>query len=93
MKDGKGVFQWESGNRYRGYYEKDQRHGYGEMYWNDGSIYKGKWKNGLQHGEGILQMPDGRTKEGIFQDNKFIEKTRVKLPAPIMEEATSDENF
>ena len=62
------------------------------MYWNDGSIYKGRWKQGLQHGEGILQMPDGRVKEGIFQENKFIEKKTVKLPPPIMEDATSDEN-
>jgi len=63
------------------------------MYWNDGSIYKGSWKQGLQHGEGILWMADGRVKEGIFKENKFFEKKVVKLPPPIMEDATSDENI
>ena len=38
-------------------------------------------------------MPDGRVKEGIFQENKFIEKKTVKLPPPIMEEVSSDENL
>lgn len=63
------------------------------MYWNDGSIYKGSWFAGLQQGEGILQMPDGRVKEGIFHENKFVEKKSVKLPPPIMEEASTDENL
>ena len=62
MKHSKGVFLWESGNRYVGYYEFDQRCGYGEMAWNDGSQYKGHWMNGEQHGEGLLTMADGRVK-------------------------------
>jgi len=58
----------------------DNRGGYGEMYWNDGSVYKGEWKNGSQEGEGILYMADGRMKEGIFQNNRFIERKKVALP-------------
>lgn len=58
----------------------DNRGGYGEMYWNDGSVYKGEWKNGSQEGEGILYMADGRMKEGIFQNNRFIERKKVILP-------------
>ena len=38
-------------------------------------------------------MPDGRVKEGIFHENKFVEKKSVKLPPPIIEEASTDENL
>lgn len=50
------------------------------MYWNDGSIYKGQWKDGQQEGEGILYMADGRIKEGLFQNNRFVERRKVNLP-------------
>lgn len=80
MKHGYGVFVWESSNYYKGNYVADQRSGYGEMNWNDGSIYKGSWVNGEQHGEGTLYMADGRTKEGIFENNRFVERKKVILP-------------
>jgi len=40
-KNGYGVFTWESGNVYKGYYKDDERDGFGEMTWVDGSMYKG----------------------------------------------------
>lgn len=49
-KHGYGVFQWESGNVYKGDYKEDLRDGYGEMFWTDGSVYKGDWVKGVQHG-------------------------------------------
>lgn len=30
-KNGWGMFEWESGNVYKGMYVDDERHGYGEM--------------------------------------------------------------
>lgn len=36
--------------------------------------------NGEQHGEGTLYMADGRTKEGIFENNRFVERKKVILP-------------
>ena len=40
VKNGYGVFRWETGNVYKGNYRNDEREGYGEMYWIDGSVYK-----------------------------------------------------
>jgi hypothetical protein len=68
-----GTFIWESGNKFIGNYEKDQREGYGEMQWNDGSVYKGFWARGLQDGDGVLITADGKRKEGRFSSNKFVE--------------------
>ena len=31
LKDGKGVYEWPSGQVYQGQYKDDQRNGYGEM--------------------------------------------------------------
>jgi hypothetical protein len=38
-KHGYGIFQWASGNSYKGEYKDDERDGYGEMKWTDASIY------------------------------------------------------
>jgi hypothetical protein len=35
------VFNWATGNSYKGYYFEDLRHGYGDMFWVDKSYYKG----------------------------------------------------
>ena len=66
------MFNWESGNVYKGNYVDDERDGYGEMFWTDGSIYQGEWKQGIQHGYGKMTFPDGTIKEGRFENNIFI---------------------
>jgi hypothetical protein len=41
------VFQWASGNNYKGEYKDDERDGFGEMQWTDGSVYIGDWSRGI----------------------------------------------
>ena len=76
-KLGYGVFQWASGNVYKGEYKNDERDGYGEMYWTDGSCYQGEWVGGIQHGYGKMIFPDGSKKEGYFENNVY--KVKVKI--------------
>ena len=77
-KHGKGVFEWESGNRYMGSYLNDERHGYGVMEWTDESKYLGTWVDGIQHGIGVMIFPDGVRRAGIFEDNIFKESVKKK---------------
>ena len=77
-KNGYGVFEWESGNRYDGNYKDDERHGYGVMKWTDESTYMGMWDDGIQHGVGVMIFPDGVKRAGIFEDNIFKESLKRK---------------
>ena len=77
-KNGYGVFEWESGNRYEGNYLDDERHGYGVMKWTDESVYMGIWDGGIQHGVGVMVFPDGVKRAGIFEENVFKESLKEK---------------
>ena len=54
------------------------------MNWTDGSIYKGDWVNGVQHGRGVMKFADGTVKNGLFENNVFIEE--------VIEEAANEES-
>ena len=69
------MFNWTSGNIYKGNYRNDEREGFGEMLWTDGSSYKGDWKNGIQHGYGIMQFSDGSSIKGYFKNNIYLGET------------------
>jgi hypothetical protein len=45
-KCGYGVYEWSSGNVYKGNFFDDLRNGYGEMQWADGRYYIGMWDKG-----------------------------------------------
>eukprot|EP00347_Sterkiella_histriomuscorum_P011393 403372630 len=95
-KHGFGVFNWESGNVFKGSYKDDLRDGFGEMFWTDGSTYKGDWVKGVQHGHGILTLPDGSIKDGPFENNIFMGKTKYppsqKKQSTIQEDIDGEEN-
>ena len=71
MKWGYGVYSWNSGSVYKGFFEKDLRHGYGDMFWPDDNVYRGWWKNGVQHGKGELFVINEGLMKGIFNNNYF----------------------
>ena len=103
LKNGFGIFKWESGNKYIGHYTNDERDGIGKMIWTDGSYYIGEWKKGIQHGYGRMYFPDGTVKEGLFDKNVFkgkegldsydIPKELLDPNFNIMEHAGKDMKF
>ena len=81
------MFQWASGNIYKGEYREDERDGYGEMYWTDGSCYQGEWIRGIQHGYGKMIFPDGTKKEGYFENNVFKVQVQISQEQQELERA------
>lgn len=47
-----GVYKWESGEKYEGYWDTGKRNGEGTNYWTSGEKYTGKWKDDIRHGTG-----------------------------------------
>ncbi|MFM7855028.1 MAG: hypothetical protein ACK55Z_36365 [bacterium] len=41
--DGFGIYTWQDGRMYEGYYKKDKKHGKGVYTWADGRRYDGEW--------------------------------------------------
>lgn len=42
---------WYSGNRYKGEWRKDVKHGFGIKAWANGDRYEGTWTEGTKHGQ------------------------------------------
>jgi hypothetical protein len=45
IRQGYGVYVWESNNRYEGYWENDKRNGQGTLYYSNGTYDFGTWVN------------------------------------------------
>ena len=71
LKEGKGIYYWNNGNRYEGDWKNDLKEGKGIYYWNDGRRYEGDWKIGKREGKGILYGNNGDRYEGDFKNGKF----------------------
>ena len=46
-----------------------------EFTYTDGRQYKGMWSNHYPNGQGFMRYPNGDTKEGTWENGKFIEGT------------------
>ena len=51
-RSGAGIYHWENGSRYFGYWKADEFHGRGRYVLEDGGFYEGKWADGLANGTG-----------------------------------------
>lgn len=69
LKHGEGMYTWQDGTVYTGWWDKDQEHGYGEKRYANGDVYRGEWKNGLFDGRGTYSWKDGSMYEGQWQDS------------------------
>ena len=78
LKRGRGVYTFENGEEYRGYYKRDQQHGLGQYTYNNGEIFKGEFKNNIRNGRGLIVFRGDTIKSGIWQDDEFIKKIRLK---------------
>ena len=67
-----GIYTWQDGRMYEGYYKEDKKHGFGIYIWSDSKQYSGWWFNGKQHGLGIFMSKDGKSKYGLWEDGKKL---------------------
>ncbi len=67
-----GIYSWQDGRMYEGFYFEDKKHGYGVYTWSDSKRYAGWWSEGKQHGLGIFISKEGKKKLGIWEDGKKV---------------------
>ena len=51
-RHGYGTYNWNSGDKYVGYWSHGDMHGRGKYYYTDGTYYDGDWKNSQRTGNG-----------------------------------------
>jgi hypothetical protein len=44
--EGMGLYTWNDGRSYEGFYKDDKKHGFGIYIWADGRKYEGYWVKG-----------------------------------------------
>ena len=52
----------------------DCTNGYGTYTWANGNKYVGEFKDGNWHGQGTYTFADGTVDNGIWENNKLIER-------------------
>lgn len=72
LPTGYGIFTWNDGDVYSGYYSAGKRHGMGRLTLADGTIYKGEWKNDRPDGDFEILWPNNRAHFwGKMQNGKY----------------------
>ena len=70
--EGRGVFFWNTGIKYIGYFSRNELHGKGYLIdKNNNLIFKGSFSHNKRNGEGYLKYGNGDTYEGLFSNNKL----------------------
>ena len=67
-----GMYTWQDGRMYEGFYKDDKKHGFGVYTWSDFKRSAGWWSNGKQHGLGVFISKEGRRKLGVWEDGKKL---------------------
>ncbi len=70
-QDGRGTFQYDNGNVYRGDFVKGIPQGKGTLQLSSGASYTGDWAAGVRQGIGIFTMSNGNVYTGAFRRNRF----------------------
>ncbi len=68
--NGTGIALLDTGSRYEGEWEENQRVGEGTFYWADGEYYVGSYSNDRRNGEGSYFWPNGEKYIGQWKDDK-----------------------
>ena len=66
--DGYGVWVYDSGDKYTGYFKDGYRSGDGNYIYADGERYVGKYENHKRNGYGTYYWTDGATYAGTWKD-------------------------
>ena len=71
LKEGKGIYYFNNGDRYEGEWKKDIKEGKGIYFYKSGNRYEGDYKNNKKEGKGIFYFNKGNRYEGDFKNDKF----------------------
>lgn len=77
---GYGIYFFDDGGFYKGYWENGIMKGKGEMLIPDQEQYLGEFENGEYHGFGILKYSDGGRYEGMWLKGKKEGKGKIFYP-------------
>ena len=69
VRHGRGLFMWEDGEFYLGYWANDKREGRGTNNYSNGDIYEGEYKNGKKEGKGIYKWSNGDIYNGNWRND------------------------
>ena len=70
-QNGRGVYQFDNGNKYTGDFHKGLMNGKGTVYFANGNRYTGDWVTGIREGIGIYYFSNGNVYTGAFKKMKF----------------------
>ena len=66
--NGYGIYTWDSGERYEGYWRNNMRNGQGTNYFSTGSEYSGNWKDDKKNGYGTYKYKQESSYESYTGD-------------------------
>ena len=70
LKQGKGAYEWENGDRYEGEFAQDRPNGKGKYRFGNGDSYEGEVSAGAISGRGVYVAKSGDRIEGSFVDGR-----------------------
>ena len=70
-QNGRGTYQFDNGNKYRGDFRRGLMHGKGTIVFGNDNSYNGDWVNGMREGLGVYSFATGNVYSGSFSKNKF----------------------
>lgn len=70
LKQGRGVYVWDNGDRYDGRFSGDRPDGVGKYHFANGDSYEGEVKSGVIVGRGTYATKNGDIFEGSFANGK-----------------------
>ena len=76
---GTGTYNYEPNSKYdyyKGNYVMGEMTGQGTFVYKSGKKYIGSFQKGLFHGEGTMYYTDGRVEAGIWENDKYVGKSK-----------------
>ncbi len=70
-QNGRGTYQFDNGNKYRGDFRRGLMHGKGMIVFGNDNSYNGDWVSGMREGLGVYTFATGNVYSGSFGKNKF----------------------
>ena len=71
VREGKGTYSFENGDKYEGLWKNNKMEGKGVYYFNNGDKYDGEWISGKKEGQGIYTFSSGAKYEGNWVQGKM----------------------
>ncbi|MEM0994767.1 MAG: caspase family protein [Bacteroidota bacterium] len=70
--NGKGIFAYPDGSKYRGDFLGGKLDGWGTFYYTNGKKYVGEFRSGLPDGRGTLHFRNGTQQSGSWMNGEFV---------------------